>query len=52
MTAGEIVGIVIGAAVVYFGLRYAYRTRKAKYGAPKAGSTGSGGGGGDKPAKQ
>ena len=48
MTLTDVIGILIGAAVVYFGLRYAYRTLKAKRDAPRVGSTGSGGGGKDR----
>lgn len=45
-----VIGILIGLVVIYFAGRYAYRTLKAKYGAPKAGSTGSGTGGKDRNA--
>lgn len=44
MTFGEVFGVVLGAAVVYLAVRYAYRTLRAKYGAP--GTTGAGSGGG------
>lgn len=48
MTFGEVLGLLVGFAVLYFAGRYVYRTLKAKYSAPKAGSSGSGGGGKDR----
>jgi len=48
MTLGDVLGLLVGFVVLYFAGRYAYRTLKAKYGAPKAGSSGSGGGGKDR----